>query len=312
MKQDYPQKGIGSLCGLFGKTRHAYYDYKWRKLDFELKDEIVLQLAAQIRQSLPRLGTRKMLHLLTPMLAEHQLDIGRDALFDLLERHHLLVRNRRRQAITTDSRHWMRKYSNLIKELQVNKADQLWVSDITYIRLPQQFAYLSLVTDAYSRKIVGFSLRRDLSAEGCLQALAQALKQRQTLPWPLIHHSDRGSQYCCKAYVDLLTDNEIAISMTENGDPYENALAERVNGILKSEFKLYSSTLSFEQTQALVQQSITAYNEIRPHASCNYLTPQQAHWGEGVLKKRWKKYARKLPQKKKQTADQNLDTFTPV
>ena len=181
----------------------------------------------------------------------------------------------------------MRKYSNLIRELALVRPEQLWVSDITYIRMVNGFAYLSLITDAYSRKIVGYNLRRDLSSEGSLEALKMALSGR-IKPWqPLIHHSDRGVQYCAKSYVDRLTAYGIAISMTENGDPYENALAERVNGILKTEFNLYSSPSGFEDTCHRVAQSIDAYNQLRPHSSCNYLTPTAAHRSFGPMKKRW-------------------------
>ncbi len=227
--------------------------------------------------------------MLIPKLREHAIFIGRDRLFDLLCEHRLLIRTRRRTAITTNSRHWMRKYSNLIRDLDVQCAEQLWVSDITYIRLSNEFAYLSLITDAYSRKIVGFCLRNDLSAEGCLIALRMALNNRLHQHQSLIHHSDRGTQYCCKEYVELLTAHKIGISMTENGDPYENAIAERVNGIIKSEFRLYNSSLSMHETEKLVATSINNYNTMRPHASCNYLTPQQAHSGSGSMKKRWKK-----------------------
>ena len=190
--------------------------------------------------------------------------------------------------ITTDSRHWMHKYSNLVKELEVYRPEQLWVSDITYIRLTNGWGYLSLITDAYSRKIVGFSFRKDLSAKGCIDALEMALSNRQYPVAKLIHHSDRGSQYCSKGYVDLLVAANIAISMTENGNPYENALAERVNGIIKSEFNLYHSTLGWEQTSQKIWDSIEAYNGLRPHGSCDFMTPEKAHLASGILKKRWK------------------------
>lgn len=290
MKAAYPKLGIQTLCRLFGKTRHAYYDALYRNQNDELKDDLILELVKEIRKDLPRLGTRKLYDKLQAPLLEHKLDMGRDYLFDLLKNHKLLIRCRKRKAITTDSRHWMRKYSNLIQGLVVTRANQVWVSDITYIRFLNGFLYLALITDAYSRKIVGYSLRRDLSAEGCLKALGMALKNRTTFNGSLIHHSDRGSQYCCKAYVDLLTENNIAISMTNNGDPYENAIAERVNGILKQEFNLYSSQLSFEATCNWVEKSINAYNQLRPHGSCDYLTPDLAHQKEGVLVKRWKNY----------------------
>jgi len=254
-----------------------------------LEDDIVLQLVIEIRAQLPCLGTRKLHHMLKPKLQEHGIQIGRDYLFDLLTQHKLLIRARRRTAITTNSRHWMRKYSNMITDLTVDSPGQLWVSDITYIRMTNEFAYLSLITDAYSRKIVGFNLRKDLSNEGCISALQMALAARSYNHYHLIHHSDRGCQYCSKEYVALLTESKIAISMTQNGDPYENALAERVNGIIKKEFKLYSSSTTLEETKQRVATSINSYNMIRPHGSCDYLTPQQAHQINGKLKKRWKK-----------------------
>ena len=290
MKQDHPRLSIRRLCALFGKTRHAYYDLCWRKQDTLLKDEVILQEVNEIRTNLPRVGTRKLHHLLNEKLGDHSLQVGRDYLFDLLNENRLLIRTRRRKAITTDSRHWMRKYANLASQVEVCRPEQLWVSDITYIRLHHEFAYLSLITDAYSHKIMGFGLRKDLSALGCLEALNMALANRAYNYHALIHHSDRGSQYCSKEYVQLLTDHKIAISMTENGDPYENALAERLNGILKTEFNLYATLSSFEEAQRTVAKSINSYNNLRPHDSCDRLTPQQAHLINGKLKKRWKTY----------------------
>lgn len=287
MKQDHPFVGIEELCKLFGKTRHAYYDNTWRLKDNLLKDEVILQLVATIRTSLPRLGTRKLHFLLKQQLQEHQIEVGRDYLFALLSDNKLLIRCRKRKVTTTQSNHWLRKYSNLIQELTVVRPEQLWVSDITYIRMINGFAYLSLITDAYSRKIVGFNLRKDLSSEGSINALDMALAARIKQWQPLIHHSDRGVQYCSKPYVDRLRENNIAISMTQNGDPYENALAERVNGILKTEFNLYSSQSGFDETCRRVEQSINAYNQLRPHGSCDNMTPTSAHQISGPLKKRW-------------------------
>jgi putative transposase len=287
LKQEYPKLSVRTLCGLFGKTRHAYYDHQWRKEEDYIKEDLVLQYVHEIRGKLPRIGTRKLHYMLSQKLENHKITIGRDHLFDLLSHHKLLIRSRRRRVITTDSRHWMRKYSNLTPKMEIAWPEQLWVSDITYIRLVHDFAYLSLITDAYSRKIVGFSLRKDLTSSGCIKALQMALGSRIYYDRQLTHHSDRGSQYCCKEYVELLTNNKIAISMTENGDPYENALAERVNGIIKTEFKLYSNNMGFEETQQRIIKSIHHYNTLRPHASCDYLTPQEAHEKYGALKKRW-------------------------
>jgi putative transposase len=291
MKQDHPRTGMMVLCRLFGKTRHAYYDALWRKENSLVKEDVILQEVINIRKDLPALGTRKLHYVLQPRLASHKISIGRDYLFDLLAEHRLLIRRRKRKVITTDSRHWMRKYSNLIKPISINRPEQIWVSDITYIRMVNQWGYLSLITDAYSRKIMGYSFRNDLAAEGCIEALKMALNNR-IYNEQLIHHSDRGSQYCSHQYVNLLLENNIGISMTENGDPYENALAERMNGIIKTEFNLYNSQLGFEQTSNLITKSINAYNQLRPHASCDYMTPEQTHLQSGKLNKRWKNYNR--------------------
>jgi putative transposase len=291
MKEDYPSAGIATLCRLFGKTRHAYYDTLWRKENNLVKEDIIVQEVISVRKDLPTLGTRKMHHVLQPRLASHNIRIGRDYLFDLLAEHSLLIRCRKRKVITTDSRHWMRKYSNLIKTVTINRPGQVWVSDITYIKTIHQWGYLSLITDAYSRKIMGYSFQNDLSAEGCVAALKMALDNRGSNE-QLIHHSDRGSQYCSQQYVKLLLENNIAISMTENGDPYENALAERMNGILKSEFNLYNTQMGFEQTKNLISKTINTYNKLRPHASCDYMTPEEAHLHSGEMKKRWKNYNR--------------------
>ncbi len=297
MKQDFPKVGIAVLCRLFGKTRHAYYDSLWRKESSLVKEDVILQEVINIRKDLPRLGTRKLHFVIQNKLISHQISFGRDYLFDLLSEHKLLIRQRKRKAITTDSRHWMRKYSNLVKGLEITRPEQVWVSDITYIRLTNQWGYLSLITDAYSRKIMGYCFRQDLAAEGCIEALKMALNNR-FYNQSIIHHSDRGSQYCSHNYVDLLLKNNIAISMTENGDPYENALAERMNGIIKTEFNLYSSLLGFEQTKNKISKSIKSYNELRPHASCDYLTPNQAHLQSDKLNKRWKNYNKSFYQEK--------------
>jgi putative transposase len=297
MKQDYPHLSKEVLCRLFGKTRHAYYDHLWRSQAGNIKDDIILQEVQAIRKNLPRLGTRKLLEMLRPKLESHHIEVGRDYLFDLLEAYKLLIRRRKRKVFTTDSRHWMRKYSNLIRELLITRAEQLWVSDITYVRVQNQWGYLSLITDAYSRKIMGYCFRKDMSTQGCVIALQMALANRIYPLWVLIHHSDRGSQYCSKEYVELLVSEGIAISMTESGDPYENALAERMNGIIKGEFNLYESHLGFEQTHQRVIDSIAAYNGLRPHGSCDYLTPNKAHLQTGELKKRWKDYTKKMIEK---------------
>lgn len=237
---------------------------------------------------MPRIGTAKLYYLLQPSLRKHNILLGREGLHQLLTEHGLTIRKRRRRPKTTNSKHWMKKYPNLIKEWKPVAPDMLWVSDITYLELKTGFCYLSLITDAYSRKIVGHCLHPTLESEGCIIALQKALQTRQYKRNQLIHHSDRGSQYCSKDYVLLLNSNNILISMTENGDPYENAKAERVNGILKEEQGLYTVFESYQLAVISVEEAIWKYNELRPHASIDYLTPNQAHKLSGALKQRWK------------------------
>jgi len=274
---------------LLGYSRQAYYQQKKQVEKESLQYGILINEVLEIRKTQKRLGCRKLIHKLEPFMTQHQFVIGRDAFFDLLSERNLLVRRRkRRKPITTFSDHWMRKYPNLIEGFYPTAPNQLWVSDITYIVVGNGFAYLSLITDAYSRKIVGFYLSKDLSAEGCIRALGMALNNNLVLG-RLIHHSDRGSQYCCSDYVKILNDNFIKISMTQNGDPRENAIAERVNGILKDEL-LAKSHLNYNEALRNVSIAISIYNHQRPHGSIDYLTPIEAHFRSGKLKRRWKNY----------------------
>ena len=274
---------------MLGFSRQAYYQNKKQIEKESLQYGILIDEVLEIRKTQKRLGCRKLIHKLEPFMAQHQIVIGRDAFFDLLSERNLLVRRRkRRKPITTFSDHWMRKYPNLIEGIYPTAPNQLWVSDITYIVVGNGFAYLSLITDAYSRKIVGFYLSEDLSAEGCIRALEMALDNNPILG-RLIHHSDRGSQYCCSDYVKILNDNFIKISMTQNGDPRENAIAERVNGILKDEL-LDKSHLNYKEAVRNVSIAISIYNHQRPHGSIDYLTPIEAHFRSGKLKRRWKNY----------------------
>jgi len=275
------------VCGLFGKTRQGWYKQQ-ASLDNEvLRDAIILKHVQELRSHMPRLGTRKLHYLLAPELKVHNINLGRDKLFDILADYGLLVRRRkRRKAITTNSNHPFKKYPNLIKGMQLTRSGQLWVSDITYISLKDRYCYLSLVTDAYSRRIMGYCLWPSLKKEGPLNALAMALGGRNTNE-DLIHHSDRGLQYCCGDYIGRLNQAHIAISMTEKGDPYENALAERVNGILKAEFNLGRKFDNFQQASATVTHAVHAYNTMRPHTSINNLTPDRAQYLTGYIPTRW-------------------------
>lgn len=249
------------------------------------------------------MGTRKLLEEMQGFLTAHCFQIGRDTLFDLLAERGLLVTKRKRRGpVTTLSKHRYKKYPNIIRDFIPVEPNQLWVSDITYIHVAEKFAYLSLITDAYSRKIVGFYLSKDLSAEGSLKALSMALANNPNRIG-LIHHSDRGVQYCCDDYVNLLLDekNNIRISMTEKGDPLENAIAERVNGILKEEL-LEEVFPTFETAQKAVAIACSTYNHLRPHGSIDNLNPAQAHLQDGILKKRWKNYY--LLKKKKKSMEE--------
>jgi transposase InsO family protein len=283
----YGQYSVRYLCTLFGKTRQAWYDQTHHQAEQHLSETLILKLVSEIRNELPRVGTAKLQHLLSPHLAAHQIKIGRDKLYELLGCHGYLIRHRRRRVYTTDSNHPYHKYPNLIGDLLLTRANQLWVSDITYLKLNQGFCYLSIVTDAYSRKIVGHCLHPTLSSQGAIHALVMALKQWKGKA-DLIHHSDRGVQYCCADYVRILEHAQVRVSMTENGDPYENALAERVNGILKMEFNLYRTFTSLQEAVEVVNEAVQKYNHLRPHSSCDFLTPVMAHEQSGLLRRRWR------------------------
>jgi putative transposase len=280
---------LSTLCELFGKRRQAFYQrnkYIYREA---AKEDILLQMVEKERKLMPRLGGRKLLHLIQPKL-KGELHLGRDLFFDFLRNNGLLVRKRRYRARTTFSNHWLRKYPNLITGFQPDQAHQLWVSDITYIDTEEGFAYLSLITDAYSRKIVGWALGNTLEAKHSVRALKMALRQLPKGIKNVIHHSDRGVQYCCDDYVKILINKLFRISMTENGDPRENAIAERVNGILKDEWLNSMTFKTKEEARPHVEKIIKIYNQFRPHDSLDRNTPCFAHAKQGVLTRRWKNY----------------------
>ncbi|MCZ2129926.1 MAG: IS3 family transposase [Bacteroidia bacterium] len=280
---------MNELCLLLGYSRQSYYQGIKFIQQKAFEADIIIEEVLRYRKHQKRLGTRKLLEEMQGFLANHKFQIGRDAMFDLLARSGLLVTKRKRKGcVTTLSKHRFKKYPNIIRDFIPVAPNQLWVSDITYISLPNSFAYLSLITDAYSRKIVGFYLSKDLTANGPLQALKMALRANPNITG-LIHHSDRGVQYCCDAYVKTLTNKKVKISMTENGDPLENAIAERVNGILKIEL-LEEVYTSFETAQREVAIACSTYNHLRPHGSIDNLMPAQVHQKSGEIKKRWKNY----------------------
>lgn len=254
-----------------------------------IEDHIVLQMVLNIKKDHPRMGTRKIYYLIKPDLERSNIKMGRDGLFDLMAANQLLVTKRKRKHITTNSNHVYKKYPNLIKDIEPDGPNQIWVSDITYIRSGQEFLYLFLITDAYSKKVLGHKLSKTLDSSHAVNALQDAIKNNRQPISGLIHHSDRGIQYCSREYIKVLNDNNIKISMTENGDPKENPIAERVNGVLKEEYLnqyQYLTTIQLEK-------SVDIYNNKRPHLSCDMLTPERAHLSSGKLKRRWKNYYRK-------------------
>jgi len=229
-----------------------------------------------IRIKMPKIGTRKLHYLLQEELS--RLSIGRDKLFKILKANHMLIKPSRSYHITTNSHHRFRKHRNIIENLNVEHPEQVWVADITYIGNRQNPIYLALITDAYSKKVVGYDVSASLDASGCIRALKSAIKSRVYIEYELIHHSDRGFQYCSNEYQKILNKNNIKTSMTESYDPYANAVAERINGILKSEFlDYYGYKLPLNLMKKVVDESIKIYNQDRPHYSCYMKTPEQMH-----------------------------------
>lgn len=283
---------INRSCRLFGYTRQAYYKRKKSELENKQQEKQVLGLVREKRLKMPRLGTRKLHFLLQGEFRGTALKMGRDRLFALLGRHRLLIRPRRSYTKTTDSKHWLKKHSNLVEGLEITQPEQVFVSDITYVRTDEGYSYLSLVTDAYSKRIMGHHLARDMKTEGPLLALRMAIKNR-AYSHGLIHHSDRGLQYCSADYQQALKEAGIRPSMTEQYDPYQNAVAERVNGILKEEFFIGDGFGSHGQAEKVIRESIAIYNNLRPHQSCQLLTPKQMHGQRKVKMLKWKKKASK-------------------
>ena len=261
---------------MFGISRQAYYKRLHAEVNRAARSAVVVAMVEQVRLAQPRIGTRKLYYLLKSKIEQAGIKMGRDGLFDGIRRAHMLVKPKRCYRKTTNSRHWMFKHPNLIKDQpKPSDAERLWVADITYIDTAEATGYLSLITDAHSRKIVGHHLHPDLNTKGVVQALQMALRQRRT-ERELIHHSDRGLQYCAELYQRLHRRHKVICSMTDGYDCYQNAMAERVNGILKNEF-LIVKPQSLEQAAIMIRQAIHTYNHDRPHLSLKYKTPDAVH-----------------------------------
>lgn len=255
-------------------------------------EELVLFHVLKVRSRQPCIGVRKLHAILSPVFKSSGIKVGRDKLYMILKKNNMLVKPRRRYIQTTDSTHGYRKYANIIEGYEPSGPEQIWASDITYVRTRKGFVFVSLVTDWYSKKKMGHHVHSTLSTKGPLKALRMALQNRAYPDTMLIHHSDRGTQYCSKEYIDKLQKQKIQISMSRPGNPYENAVAERVNGTLKHEYFLDEQFNSLAEVRRTVKEAVDIYNNERPHASCDYLTPNQAHMTNGILTKRWRTYKR--------------------
>jgi transposase InsO family protein len=271
---------------LFGIDRQVYYRRIKRRIIKQDKAQLAVNMVLEIRAQMPRIGSKKLYYLLNKDLKT--LKIGRDKFIDILRANHLLILPKRSYHITTNSHHRFRKYKNQLLDLQINKPEQVWVSDITYIGKRDKPCYLSLITDAYSKKIVGYNVSDNLNTESSLVALKLAVKQRKNKEIPLIHHSDRGLQYCANEYQKLLSKNNIKPSMTQNSDPYENAVAERINGIIKQEFYIDKYNKDLPIMKQIIKETIDVYNGKRPHISNHMLTPNQMHQQNKLIMKTYK------------------------
>jgi putative transposase len=282
---------VSALCAMFGMSKQAYYKQVKQQSGRIAAWQPVKASVLNMRRSMPRLGTKKLHYL----LKEEGISIGRDHLFDLLREEDLLVKKKRKYVRTTNSTGWMRLYPNLAKDITVNRPEQLWVADITYLdTVSDGHVYLHLVTDAYSKQIMGYELCNNMNAVSTDKALQMALKGRIYKTKQLIHHSDRGLQYCSELYTNRLKENGIAISTTQTGSPYDNAVAERINGILKDEFGLGEPLSGLKEAIKQTRQGIFAYNQLRPHLSCSMLTPKQMHMQNIIKIKSYKRQTTSL------------------
>lgn len=257
-------------------SRQNYYKSRRQRQRQRIDEDLVVELVKQERRIQPRIGARKLLYMLGSSLEEAGVSIGRDRFLRVLDRHDLLVEHKRAWPKTTNSRHNLPIFRNLIKAMTLTGTHQAWASDLTYIRTEEGFMFASLITDMYSRKIVGFYIGDSLESIGCQKALTMALNALPEGHFP-VHHSDRGCQYCCHDYVNQLQSRGLSISMTEESHCYENAMAERVNGILKQEFEMDRTFATKVQAATALAQAVSLYNSRRPHLSLSYRTPDQVH-----------------------------------
>ena len=288
------------MCSVFGRSKQAYYKQLHQNAGTSVKEEVIVGLIKKKREIWKRGSGRNLHQSLLKELKAHDIKMGRDKFFDLLRNNHLLIKSKRRRTKTTCSYHHFNRYKNLIESVTALRCNEIWVSDITYLWLKPQdkFCYLSVITDLYSRKVVGYCVHESLSVQGCIDALKMAVKKRKDKTLPLIHHSDRGVQYCCHAYVKLLQKHQIQISMTQSGDPLENAVAERIHKTIKEEFTddRQINFCNIDEAKTEIKKFIEFYNRQRPHRSVQWLTPHEAYQCTGTLRRVWKTYRRKALQ----------------
>jgi putative transposase len=275
---------------VFGISKQAYYKRIKSQNIKELKNIQILKIVQNIRKTHPRAGTRKLIEYIKEDLVENNIKIGRDALFNLLRNNGLLVKKTKRFHITTDSKHFFYKSPNLLKDTEIKHSEQALVTDITYIKTDQGHAYLALATDPYSKKIMGYAIEDNMKVEMVKNALKMADKNRMFKTEKIIHHSDRGIQYCCPDYSSFAENLGFTLSTTQQYDPYENAVAERVNGILKYEYGLRHSLPNLQVAKQLVKQAVEIYNTKRIHWSLDFKTPEEVHQQYNKIK--YKSYAK--------------------
>jgi transposase InsO family protein len=276
---------------VFGLSKQGYYQRLKRDNKRAEREQTILMLVEDVRKQLPRSGTRKLLIYLHESLEEAGIKIGRNALFDLLRRNELLVKRTRRFHITTDSRHSFKKSPNLIKDIEITHSEQAIAADITYLKTDDSYAYLAILTDLYSKKIVGYCVDDNMRVDLVKRALKMAHKNKIFKDTETIHHSDRGIQYCCPDYKQLTNELGFIMSNTQQYDPYENAVAERINETLKYEFGLNRKFVNLKELEKAVSQAVWIYNNKRVHWSLGLKTPQEVHQGYNTLK--YKSYSKK-------------------
>jgi transposase InsO family protein len=275
---------------LFGISRQGYNKHSDKLKKNIIEENLIVNKVQELRKDHPKMGGKKLYYLIKPEIKKAAMNIGRDKFFKILAINNLLIKNHRKQIRTTYSFHWLRKYKNLIKDKTAERKNEIWVSDLTYWNIGKRFLYLHFITDVYSKKIVGYSVSETMKVNDIMPSLEMALSKRKNIGNSLIHHSDRGIQYCSKLYTEMLKSYNIEISMTEKGDPLENPLAERINGIMKEEYLKNIKIENITKARKELSRAVELYNNNRPHLSCNYHTPNEVYEGEKVPKIVWKNY----------------------